>query len=38
MEKGTDNKGANFYSDTGEPVLTMKTIYREKNFLVMRGH
>ncbi len=37
MEKGTDNKGANFYSDIGEPVLTMKALYREKNFLVMRG-
>ena len=37
MEKGNNNKGANFYSDIGEPVLTMKTLYREKNFLVMRG-
>ena len=37
MEKENNNKGANFYSDTGEPVLTMKTLYREKNFLVMRG-
>lgn len=37
MEKRNDHKGANFYSDTGEPVLTMKTIYREKNSLVMRG-
>ncbi len=37
MEKGNSNKGANFYSDTGQPVLTMKTLYREKNFLVMRG-
>jgi hypothetical protein len=32
-----NNKGANFYSDTGEPVLTMKSLYREKNSLVMRG-
>jgi hypothetical protein len=33
-----DNKeGANFYSDTGQPVLTMKSLYREKNSLVMRG-
>jgi len=31
------NEGANFYSDTGQPVLTMKSIYREKNSLVMRG-
>ncbi len=37
MEKENKNKGANFYSDTGETVLTMKTVYREKNFLVMRG-
>jgi hypothetical protein len=37
MEKGNTRKGANFYSDTGEPVLTMKALYREKNFLVMRG-
>ncbi len=37
MGKETNNKGANFYSDTGEPVLTMKRIYREKNSLVMRG-
>ena len=31
------NEGASFYSDTGQPVLTMKSIYREKNSLVMRG-
>jgi hypothetical protein len=31
------NKGANFYSDTGQPVLTMKSIHREKNDLVMKG-
>jgi hypothetical protein len=37
MEEENNNKGANFYSDTGEPVLTMKALYREKNFLVMRG-
>jgi hypothetical protein len=30
-------KGANFYSDTGQTVLTMKSLYREKNSLVMRG-
>jgi len=32
-----NNEGASFYSDTGQPVLTMKSIYREKNSLVMRG-
>jgi hypothetical protein len=33
-----DNKGgANFYSDTGQPVLTMKSLYREKDALVMKG-
>lgn len=32
-----NNKGANFYSDTGQPVLTMKSLYREKDLLVMRG-
>ena len=32
-----NNKGANFYSDTGQPVLTMKSIYRERDSLVMRG-
>jgi hypothetical protein len=37
MEKENNKKGANFYSDTGEPVLTMKNLYREKDFLVMRG-
>lgn len=30
-------QGANFYSDTGQPVLTMKELYREKSALVMRG-
>ena len=32
-----DTKGANFYLDNGQPVLTMKAIYREKDSLVMRG-
>lgn len=32
-----ESKGANFYSDTGQPVLTMKSLYREKDSLVMRG-
>jgi hypothetical protein len=32
-----NNKGANFYSDTGQPVLTMKSLSREKDSLVMRG-
>ena len=31
------SKGANFYSDAGQPVLTMKSLYREKHALVMRG-